>query len=528
MSVGERAVVWGVLAAGIFLRAFCLDLFEFKTDELEGITRGLAAPAQHWWIGHGAVSSAHIPFGPAFSYIMGFFAEFSQNPYTLTGFIVLANIIILLFSVLFFAEFSRDKGQFILCVLLFSLSPYSIIFSRKIWQPNLLLLFVIPLVLMILRAGRNPRLYLPIGLLASIIVQLHHSGLFYMPLLVGFAVWAELSKSIREAGELGEHSHDPPGPESSAASKTTGRRDAALWAAAGFTVFIVFLIPYLTYLIHHFRQTGINQWISGGISHLCVQGALKWVLFMATGSDFWRYMFSGKAGYWDWPFFPLPGVVLIFCYFLIIPFLLGFWKYAQAAVRLAGPKSHGPTGPPDFKNLLCPLSIGYLFVVYCFILDHGRPHHYTVILPFLILALSEGIIRLFESRKKWSKIGRELLYLGMVSYVLQYPFVLMYVNANNGSPGEYGISYREQKNAAKKIAVLAGRSEISINPLAVYDESSFSRKAELQETIAYICKTEFGTEVKFNSNPEPGAIELRLLKTGQKLHFEIGGNVKTK
>ena len=157
MSRGEKISMLSVLALGIFLRAFCLDVFEFKGDELEGITRGLAAPAQHWWIEHGATASVQIVFGPAFSYIMGLFTTLSPAPYVLTAFILAAIFIVLVLAVLFFAEFSRGRKQFFLCVLLFSLSPYSIIFSRKIWQPNLMLLFVIPLVLMIRKGSICPR-----------------------------------------------------------------------------------------------------------------------------------------------------------------------------------------------------------------------------------------------------------------------------------------------------------------------------------------------------------------------------------
>ena len=57
MSRDARIILLGILVLGVFLRAFHLDIFEFKGDELEGIVRGLAAPAQHWWIDHGATAS---------------------------------------------------------------------------------------------------------------------------------------------------------------------------------------------------------------------------------------------------------------------------------------------------------------------------------------------------------------------------------------------------------------------------------------------------------------------------------------
>jgi hypothetical protein len=510
MSSKARLSLLGILALGIFLRVFLLDTFEFKGDELEAVMGGLAAPAQHWWIEHGASSSVHIPLGPAFSYIMGVLTAVSPDVYVITAFILAANIAVLLISVLFFAEFSRGRKQFLLCVFLFSMSPYAIIFSRKIWQPNLFLLFVIPLVLVILRVQRNPRLFLPMGVLSSIVVQLHHSGILYIPLLALFAV---VSFRLASGGEA-------PNLETGSASPSDRR---LLWAAAGFAAFVVLLVPYLTFFFRHFQHSGVTKWVRGTPHNFQVVVAFKWLVFTSTGSQFWRHMFSGGVSEWDWPVAPFPGAVLIFCYFLIVPFLLGVFKYAQRASAFIKRSSGNPAERPGPKDLLCASSIVFLFLIHCCVLDHGRPHHYTIILPFLILALSEGILFLAQALKPWRTAARLMLCVALVSYALQYPFVLLYVNANNGSSGEYGISYREQRNAAKRIAMLARQGKITMNPVLV-QENSFSpeRREDLQNTIAYICNTEFGTELSFNATPKPGARVLEVLKTGKKLHIEIG------
>jgi hypothetical protein len=180
---------------------------------------------------------------------------------------------------------------------------------------------------------------------------------------------------------------------------------------------------------------------------------------------------------------------------------------------------------PDSRDLLCAGSILFLFLIYCFVLDHGRPHHYTIILPFLSLALSEGIVAMWEAIKpaaRYASAVRALVCVSLISYSLQYPLVALYVDANNGSSGQYGVSYREQRNAAKKISALAIGGRIVLNPLAEPGNSfSALRREELQQTIAYICKTEFGREVLFTAGPEPGGRVLRLIKTGNRLHFEI-------
>jgi hypothetical protein len=240
-------------------------------------------------------------------------------------------------------------------------------------------------------------------------------------------------------------------------------------------------------------------------------------------------MFSGKTTDWSWPFAPLPGGALIFSYVLIVPLLLGIFNYVKNAINLlrAGPAD--PAARPNPGDLLCPLSIVFVFIIYCFVLDYGRPHHFTIILPFLILALSDGILSL-KSRLagsantllvRWRTPVLILLCAGLISYALQYVFVLAYVNANNGSAGEYGICFREQREAARKIALLADRGQVRINAVGLGNSFPPWRKAELQSSISYICKTEFDTEVLFDADDKPGDKTLKVLKTGEKLHIEV-------
>jgi len=506
MSQSARVGMWAMLALGIFLRAFRLDTFEFKGDELKAIREGLSAPAHHWWLEHGMQSSVGIPNGPVFSYIMGLLTAGSADPYTLTAFFLAVNIVVLLLSVLFFATFARDRVQFLLCLFLFSLSPYLILFSRKIWAQNLLLLFVIPLVLMIFRVREKPHLFLPIGLFASIAFQLHHSGVFYVILLICFAA-ASFKLAANE-----------PAIWAANRPKTT-----LLWAAGGFIAFLLPLVPYVSFFFHRLQQTGVAQWAARGPNEFFKIGALQWMVFTVTGNHFWTYLLSGSNCVWSWPAPPFPGVVLIFCYFLVLPFLLGFFSYAKAAVQYFRPASPGPAGGSDLKDLLCPVSIGYLFLIYCILSFVVHPHHYIILLPFLVLALSKGILLLHEFGKPWRSPVRVLLFAGLISYTLQFPFVLSFVDANNGATGEYGVSYREQRKAAQKIASLAGRAEIRVNPVEV-ESKHFLRPTggkELQDTIAYICWVEFGTKVLFNESPQPGARELKFNNAVRKLKLEI-------
>jgi hypothetical protein len=65
MSQSARIGMWAILALGIFLRAFRLDTFEFKGDELEAIMEGLPATAHLWWSEHGMLFLIYFILNPA-------------------------------------------------------------------------------------------------------------------------------------------------------------------------------------------------------------------------------------------------------------------------------------------------------------------------------------------------------------------------------------------------------------------------------------------------------------------------------
>lgn len=527
MPRSRKALLLGILALGVFLRAFRLNLFELKGDELGLILSGLQASGHHWWITHGSVSSVQIPSGPGFTYIMGLLTALSPNPYTLTSFILAANIAILLMTLPFFAVFARDGNRFLLCVFLFSLSPFMIMASRKIWEPSVILLFAIPLVLLAIRVHRDQRLFVPIGILSSIVFQIYNSGVFFVLLLALFIFFTRERKSD-DATQLLEGS-----PET---VSFPAARHRFLWAAAGLAAFTVLLVPYLSFFLFHLRSTGLPGFFTRK-QGTCIVGSLKWVLFTGTGNYFWYLTLSHRASEWNWPFPPLPGLLLYPCYLLVIPFVAGFYKYAHSFVSNVFPRlarrsgsANGPAQASTFRagelrteEMLCPAFIAFFFVVFCFVLDVARPHHYMIIVPFLILALSEGTLSMMESAKRSGrKTVRVLVCAALISYAVHYPLVFSYLNAYNGSKGDYGIVYREQLRVARKVAALGHDGQVRLNPLIMTaTHLPFWRRLELQRSIAYICRTDFGVNVVYNSPARRGADRVVLIQEGRKLKLVL-------
>jgi Dolichyl-phosphate-mannose-protein mannosyltransferase len=118
-----------------------LGLVEFQGDEswaltvAEGIARGQAFPA----IGIG--SSLGIPNAPLFVYLMAIPETISRDPSVATGLVGLLGVGAVLATYGLGAELF-DPAAGAVAALLFAVSPWGVIYSRKIWEQDTLPLFV--------------------------------------------------------------------------------------------------------------------------------------------------------------------------------------------------------------------------------------------------------------------------------------------------------------------------------------------------------------------------------------------------
>jgi 4-amino-4-deoxy-L-arabinose transferase-like glycosyltransferase len=132
-----------IIAAAAVARLLWLDLMEFKADEAEACRLALHA------LGHsetgvgkyfptsGTVSSLGFSFPPLFIYVLALPLAFGRNPVAAAGFIAITNVVAVWLSyVAGKLYFSARVGR--ISAALFALSPWAIVYSRKIWAPNLL------------------------------------------------------------------------------------------------------------------------------------------------------------------------------------------------------------------------------------------------------------------------------------------------------------------------------------------------------------------------------------------------------
>ena len=183
MRFFNKTVIWVAiifLLSAVF-RLYNLNLIEFKSDEATTIYQTVRFFEQPYLIERGLISGTGVYNFPFFNYLMVILAVWSRDPQFLSGIIALINS--LLVGVFFmFAKKYYGLMTALFASSLLAFSPWGIIFSRKIWAQDLILLFFIPILWflheIILR--KNTKVVFPMFLLLVLLAQLHGSGLFLL------------------------------------------------------------------------------------------------------------------------------------------------------------------------------------------------------------------------------------------------------------------------------------------------------------------------------------------------------------
>jgi hypothetical protein len=227
---------------GAWLRLYDLGAMEFKGDEQEGLTLAMRLLNDHPWSSglpfptHGMVSSnAGVHNPPLYTWIMAALWAPTHDPVAVARLIALINVLCL-YSLWRWARRRMDEPRALLTLALCAVSPFAVIFSRKIWPVDLLLPGVLA-VLWGIEWMRGPRPWRGVVLLllaALVAGQLHLSA----PIALALLPVALVIQSVvdRRRGEPGLRFTRPSAVEA-----------AALAIAIGLNLF--FWIPYVSYFL---------------------------------------------------------------------------------------------------------------------------------------------------------------------------------------------------------------------------------------------------------------------------------------
>jgi 4-amino-4-deoxy-L-arabinose transferase-like glycosyltransferase len=178
-----------VLAAAL-LRLWNLDYMEFKGDEANNlyvasyITLGEGFPLA------GMRSSIGTFNPPLFTYLMALPLSFSRNPVAAAAFVALVNCaaVGLLYA---FCRRYFNRIVAVVAAVFFAVNPWAVIYSRKIWQQDMLPLFVVGFFYCLFAVVCEGRRKLFLGCCAcfAAMTQFHLSSIYYLAVFALTVLW---------------------------------------------------------------------------------------------------------------------------------------------------------------------------------------------------------------------------------------------------------------------------------------------------------------------------------------------------
>ncbi|MEK7439381.1 MAG: hypothetical protein AABZ78_01160, partial [Chloroflexota bacterium] len=169
------------------LYLLALDMAEFKSFALRGIG-----------------SSVGIPNFPISVWLFSIPLLIWKHPYSATLFVGLLNTIAVYVTYRVTKKYWGESAALV-AALMFAVSPWAIIYSRKIWAQDLLPLFVVGYIATALSAFIDQRRWMITlhFVLLSCIIQIHLSGLAFIPLTLLWLIifwkkvtWRELALGV--------------------------------------------------------------------------------------------------------------------------------------------------------------------------------------------------------------------------------------------------------------------------------------------------------------------------------------------
>lgn len=197
-----KPIYWAIIifiCAATF-RLTAMDLMEFKLDEARDVYEMSRFYKEPYLFQKGPIQSTGVYNPPLWYYILAVIALPSRNPLYLSFIIALLNCLAVAGFYLVVNRFYGMKVG-VVAGLLLAFSPWSILLSRKIWSPDILLPFLVPLFYFIHRLiiDKKPKSIFWVALLLSFIAQLHASGIFLMATTIGVMLISRVNISWKYA-----------------------------------------------------------------------------------------------------------------------------------------------------------------------------------------------------------------------------------------------------------------------------------------------------------------------------------------
>ncbi|MBI4096916.1 MAG: glycosyltransferase family 39 protein [Candidatus Levybacteria bacterium] len=392
-----------LVALSLLFRVTFLQAIEFKADEATSLFLATRPLFDHPFLPASSVSSFGILNPPLFLYTLFPLVLLSTDPRFLSACIGILNA----FTVgLFYLLIKRYYGKHVSLItsLFLAVSPWAILFSRKIWAQDFILPLSLPLFYAFhkIRYDKDKRFWLPYAVFSLLLIQVHQALLFF---LVPFNLFLFLTKPRVSFRHL----------------------------LLGIFFGIIPALPWVYYEMTHGLPTLDAVSRAGGrvengltITHLLrpfqILHTGNW--FFIMGNDIAEFAAKYPLLFRLRPLFYLYYPLLLFGMFI-------FWR------------KHTLSRPLLYATLCLP-------VLYALLHIPPHMHYFIVLLPLLFLFIAIGIQ--FLSQKfpfaKFPIIGT--IYLGIVFLSFFNILFLQFTEKKGSLSGDYGTSYGANEKLAKR------------------------------------------------------------------------------
>lgn len=378
-----------------------LSLIEFKADESINLFLASRPLFGHPFPPGGTVSSVGILNPPLLNYILFPFLLISLDPKIISFCIGLLNSFAIGFLFLIINRYYGLKVAFIASILL-AFSPWSIIFSRKIWAQDFIFIFTLPLFFSLHKIILERKMIYWILLTCSslFLIQLHQSTIFFLLPFISGLFLQKVKFNIK-------------------------------YITIGLIIGLLPLIPYLLYQISNHQ--GFLE-IAG---RLAFRRSLSLFLrpFQILGQGDFQSLLGGDmltfANYYP-IIYKLKSFFYIEYLFLPISMFL-FWK--------------------KFKQLRLLTYITFLlpFIYFIFRIE-PLMHYYIIFIPFLFLFLSFGISFFINLQNILIRGVTFLILFSLISLSIIFNFSFFkLLDKQKEFKGDYGSTFAVSEEISKEI-----------------------------------------------------------------------------
>jgi 4-amino-4-deoxy-L-arabinose transferase-like glycosyltransferase len=452
------------VAAGIALRVLWPRGFLFRLDEAVHMEWAARIARDGEWVTHAWPSSVGVPNGPVFAYWLALFARASLSPVLANLSVVAANGIALAAAVPLFRRLLPERRDADLAVALLATSPVAIWFSRKIWDPCLLALFLVPALLLAARVLQSPgrsRAIAGVPVLLALAVQVHQSAIFFGVVLAAVLLSAP-------------------------------RRIAPGWLAAGAAAGMALLAPYASHVVPLAMEGALraepgSRWPDVDVITNFLLDASGHNIIQSAGPETARLLL--------WPAPPLWLLVQI----AAVPFYAYLFAGFAEAWRPRSPL------PPGARRLILGGALG-LPALYLVLRVRGVAHYFLPVLPLLFALIVLGARRLRERRPRWVPPLPALLAVNALSWI----GFQSYMSWNRGSE-YYGLPYGDVAKVAGAVAQEAatlGKGSPE-RPLRLRVDVPRDR-GDVPEQYRFLLERRLGVGVTAVPPGEPADVEVRI------------------